>query len=203
MTRTLEGTLSRFLPSISNNRVLVSIRIEDEDERFTKFAVMGQDKICGSILFLDDFDQKRCEDLLNLTEAERGLLENRLREANNHAQVSIVERNFRAGIEEEDDREYRLGVEPHQEYLDRLEGIRQANESRKIGVDKMPVVEFDEAPVEKKNTPRILFTRSAVWLPVDNDTRNIDPRNLALTSSGIVYPPLAGKNGFLFLFESS
>jgi hypothetical protein len=195
VTRTIEGTLNEFLPSISDNRVLVSLRIEDEHEGLKKFSVNS------NIYFLYDFDQKRCKDLLNLTETERASLEIRLRGENEHAQVSIVERNFRAGIEEEVDMEYHPAAQPPQEYLERLQAASQVMESRKFGIDKTPVLEFQEAAVEKKGNPRILFTRSAVWLPENKDIRGIDTRKLALTTSGIVYPPLGGGNGFFFLFE--
>lgn len=196
VTRTLEGTLNKFLPSISDHRVLVSLRIEDEHEGFKKFSVNN------NIYFLYDFDQKRCKDLLSLTQADRASLETRLRGENEHAQVSIVERNFHAGIEEEDDMEYGLEAELPQEYLDRLQGASQVKESRRVGIDKTPILEFEEAPVEKKGTPRILFTRSAVWFPENKAVRHMDTRKLALTTSGIVYPPLGGGDGFFFLFES-
>lgn len=153
----------------------------------------------GSVFFLYDFDQKRCGDLVNLTQEERRSLEHRLYERNHSAQVRIVERNFRAGIEEEDDMEYPFGTSRPQDYSDRLQSIYLANESKKAGKEKAHVLEFDEAPTEKKKTPRILFTQSAVWLP--EDTRGIDAKRLALTSSGIAYPPPAGKSGFFFLFK--
>lgn len=180
--------------------------VEDEDERFTKFSVKSPFGIQpygirGNALFLYDFDQKRCKDLLDLTEVERTSLENRLRKENKHAQVSIMERNFKAGIEEEIDTEYSLEVEPPQEYLNHLQGIRQVNESRTNGVEKTPTLEFDEAPIEKKSTPRILYTRSAVWFPENLVARGIEPRKLALTSSGIVYLPRMSEIGFFLSFE--
>lgn len=180
--------------------------VEDEDERFTKFSVKSPFGIQpygirGNALFLYDFDQKRCKDLLDLTEVERTSLENRLRKENKHAQVSIMERNFKAGIEEEIDTEYSLEVEPPQEYLNHLQGIRQVNESRTNGVEKTPTLEFDEAPIEKKSTPRILYTRSAVWFPENLVARGIEPHKLALTSSGIVYLPRMSETGFFLLFE--
>ena len=196
VTRTIEGSLNEFLPSICDNRVLVSQRIEDEHEGYKKFSVNS------NIYFLFDFDQKRCQDLLSLTETERASLESRLRGENEHAQVSVVERNFRAGIEEQVDMEYHPAPQPPQEYLDRLQEASQIIESRKFNIGETPVLEFDEAPPEKKSSPRITFTRSAVWLPENEDIREMDTRRLALTTSGIVYPPLGRGNGFFFLFES-
>lgn len=198
--RTVEGTISRFLPAMANNRVLASLYIESDDIRFRKFAV--GETLQNRVLLFYDFDQKRCETLLGLTDAERALLESQLREENEHAQVNVVERNFRAGIQEEDDMEYPVDypvrTQRPREYSDRLREMFQIQERRRHGVDKMPVLEFDEAPTEKKSTPRILFTRSLIWLPDHVDTRNINPHWVALTSSGFVY--LKGRKGQFFYF---
>lgn len=73
-------------------------------------------------------------------------------------------------------------------------------ELQKAGEEETPVLEFDEAPVETKDIPRILFSRSVVWLP--EGCRGIDHNNLALTISGIVSMPSPGKDGYFFCFAS-
>ena len=198
-SRTIPGAISEFLPSISDNRLLVGRHIDFDDEGFKKFAITDD-----TILFLYDFDQVRCNELLNTTAEERISLESALREENTNAQVSVVERNFSLSIEDEDeDKEWPPGEWP-EEWIAHVDELNEIGVARIKGTAEVPVLEFDEAPHTQKQNSRILFTRSAVWLPEDTDIRSIGLKDLALTTSGIVHMPnSSGKVGHFFCFADS
>lgn len=204
-SRTIPGAISEFLPSISDNRLLVGRRIDFDEEGFKKFAIEPPHVTGGTILFLYDFDQVRCNELLNTTAEQRISLESALREENANAQVSVVERNFSFSIEGEDeDKEWPPGDEWPQEWIAHVDKLDEIGVARIKGTAEVPVLEFDEAPHTQKQNSRILFTRSAVWLPEDTDIRAIGLNDLALTTSGIVHMPNSfGKVGHFFCFADS
>jgi hypothetical protein len=197
-SRTIEGTINEFLPSISDNRLLATVYLDNyNNPGYEKFGVNAQDHHYIRIIYLYDFDQARCNELCSLSVAGRITLEARLREENPNAQVSVVERNFGVGIEEEVDCEWPPGSQPSPEWMLHLQELYEIGESRRKGTAEIPVVDFDEAPAAQKGNPRILFTKSAVWFP---DIRTVDYNNLALTTSAIVDVPSAGNEGHVFYF---
>lgn len=204
MSRTIEGTISKSLPSISDNRLLVALRIED-NEAYDKFAIKAPHEPYPTIIFLYDFDETRCKDLCNLSPVGRTALESRLREENSNVQVSIVERNFSVTTEEEEDREWPdAEQEPEPDaWTSHVQELYEIGEQRKDGTAETPLLDFDEAPASRKAIPRIFFTKSAVWLPEDANIRGIYPGNLALTTSGIVHLPDVGKEGHFFFFGNA
>lgn len=199
-SRTIEGTINEFLPSISDNRLLVAFHIDD-NPAYDKFASNLNERD-SNVFFLFDFDQTRCNEVCNLTATGRTSLESKLLEENADARVRVVERNFYVSIEEEEDMEWSPGSQRPPEWSEHLRQLYKIEESRKEGTVEYPVLEFDEAPATLKRNPRILFTRSVLCLPKHAYNRRVE-HTLALTTSGIVLVPTALGMGHVFLFGDS
>lgn len=192
--RTINGMVNPYLPAVCGNRILASFTIGD-DIALSDFTF---DQHGRSVLFIYDFDQQRCTSLLNST--DRSLLEEQIRVDNKDAQVAVVQRNYYCSIEDDEDMEYPMFKAP-QEWRDYLQNRWKIEEKRREGDSDPLILEFDEGPSETKESPRLVFTRSLVWLPPD-EYRSMNHLNLALSTSGIVYVPDPGKEGHIFVFEN-
>lgn len=188
---------------MSQNRLLAFLSVQDGDangNRSNSRVKAPHDHLYATAVYLYDFDQNRCHELCSLTLHERKKLETQLKDNNADAEVRVVSRNFTAGIEEEEDREFAPGYPP-KEWNDHLMELHHLEEARKKGLVETHLLEFDEPPAKKNGNARILYTRSAIWFPPDTVFRTIDKENLALTTSAIVNVPTPGGDGHIFYFS--
>lgn len=191
--RTILGSLNPHLPTVCDSRVLLFLNFED-DKSLAEFAIGPS--FDHYVLYLCDFDQNRCLNLLK----DRSSLEEQIGAGDGDAQVTFVHRNYYVSIEGEEDMEYPKSEAPG-EWQEHLQDIRKTREARADGHLKTPVLEFDEGPSELREKPRLVFTRSLVWLPYDK-CRNMSQDQLALSSCGIVCIPNIDGEGHILVFDS-
>lgn len=147
------------------------------------------------VLFLCDFDQERCARLLDTSITDRSALEKTLKEEDEYAQVEVVHRNYQVSIEDEIDMEYPAYQSPA-EWRDHMQDLCNIRALRST----TPILEFDEGPPDTKEIPRLVFTRSIVRLPDDDEFKAMELSELALSSCGIIHVSHPGEKGHVFVF---
>lgn len=192
--RTIRGMVNPCLPAVCDNKILLLLSIDD-DHALCDFMFNDFHRF---VLFICDFDQQRCTSLLNVT--DRNLLEEQIRVDNKAAHVTVVQRNYYCSIEDDQDMEYPSFRAPT-EWKEHIQNLWILEEERREGGSDIPTLEFDEGPSETKQSPRLVFTRSLVWLP-PNEYRSMKCDKLALSTSGIIYVPNPGEEGHIFVFEN-
>lgn len=192
--RTLNGAIFDRLPALAGNRLLVRQHLDEyghDQDSYHGFKAPHSSQGTFQVLYLYDFDQGRCKALRQLSPPERRALEERLKELNPDARVTVASRMFYASVEDEDDME----KDPSPEWEAHVRELWEVDQARQRGEATFPTLEFDDAPKGRDDDARMLFTRSMVCLP-----RVREGEALALTTSAVVELPSPEADGYVHCF---